>query len=121
MKHIIRYAFPIAVLALAAFGCNDNSESPSPSPTADVTINIVAMNGASSYSPNPANVKVGQTVTWHNVEGTTHTATQNGGGFDTGNIANGASSAPIPITTTGDLGYHCTIHPSMVGTLHVTQ
>ena len=106
-------------LVLAAFGCNSNN-STNPPATADVVINIVAENGANSFSPNPANVTVGQTVSWHNVAGTTHTATQNGGGFNTGNIGNGGTSSPIQMNTAGDLGYHCSIHPTMVGTLHVT-
>ena len=119
MKRLPLFALPIIVIALASTGCNSNNESPNP--TADVTINIVGMNGSNSYSPNPANVTVGQTVSWHNSDSTTHTATQTGGGFNTGNIGPGGTSAPIQITAAGDLAYHCSIHPTMVGTLHVTQ
>jgi predicted component of type VI protein secretion system len=50
---MIRYA-AVLLLALAAFGCNSDSDSQSPgTPPADVTINIVAQNGANSFSPNP--------------------------------------------------------------------
>jgi plastocyanin len=119
MTRLTRYAWPTLVLvALAVSGCNSDSESPATE--ADVTITIVANNGTNSYSPNPANVTAGQTVSWHNADGMTHTATQNGGGFDTGNVANGATSTPIQINTTGDLAYHCSLHPNMAGTLHVT-
>jgi plastocyanin len=79
------------------------------------------MLGNNSYAPNPANVQAGQQVRWHNADGTAHTATQDGGGFDTGAISPGATSAPVTITTTGTLNYHCAFHPSMVGTLNVTQ
>jgi plastocyanin len=119
MKQHRLYALLIFLVAFTASGCGDDDDD-NGSTAADVTISIVAQNGSNSYSPNPANVTVGQTVSWRNVEGTTHTATQDGGGFDTGNIGNGATSAPITITTAGDLDYHCTIHPTMVGTLHVT-
>ena len=119
MKHRRFFALLILLVIFTASGCGDDDDDGS-SPAADVTINIVANNGSNSYSPNPANVTVGQTVSWHNVEGTTHTATQNSAGFDTGNIGNGATSAPITITSAGDLGYHCTLHPTMLGTLHVT-
>ena len=120
MKRFIQYLLTFSLLLVfAALGCNDSSTNPPA--TADVVINIVAENGANSFSPNPANVTVGQTVAWHNIAGTTHTATQNGGGFNTGNIANGSTSSPIKMNTAGDLGYHCSIHPTMVGTLHVTQ
>ena len=119
MTRFVRYALlALLPLGFAALGCDEDSQSPAT--TADVTIDIVADNGSNSFSPNPANVTVGQTVSWHNVQGVTHTATQNGGGFDTGNIANGATSTPIQITTAGDPAYHCAIHPTMIGTLHVT-
>jgi plastocyanin len=47
-----------------------------------------------------------------------HTAT--GSGFDTGVIPSGATSAPIAFGTAGTRAYHCSIHPSMTGTLNVT-
>ena len=37
-----------------------------------VTINVVAINGAQSFSPNPATLPAGQMVVWHNVNNTTH-------------------------------------------------
>jgi len=86
----------------------------------DVTITITGMSGATSFSPNPAAVKVGQNVAWHNVDSIGHTATQDGGGFDTGVIPPGGTSAPIKLSTSGTMGYHCAIHPSMVGTLNIT-
>ena len=109
----------LAASAVLITGCGKKSNPMSPVSGADVTITIVANNLDMSYSPNPATAKVGQTVAWHNTAGTTHTATANGGGFDTGNIANGATSAPITMTTAGTFGYKCSLHPSMVGTLTV--
>ncbi len=111
----------VALGALTMYGCKDKKKNPvAPGGGADVTITITGQNGASSYSPSPANVTIGQTVAWRNSGGMTHTATQTGGGFNTGNIANGATSAPITINTAGDLNYECNIHPSMTGILHVT-
>lgn len=86
-----------------------------------ITIDILGMNGANSYSPNPASVQVGQQIRWHNVDSIVHTATRDGGGFDTGLISPGATSAPITINTAGSLSYHCAVHPTMAGTLNVTQ
>jgi plastocyanin len=121
----------IALLAsgLVAYSCGGNS-STSPTPTgggggtggtgtaANVTIRITGMNGANSYNPGSASVKAGQTVAWQNADSTTHTAT--GNGFDTGGIAPGATSSPIMFSTAGTLNYHCSIHPTMTGTLVVT-
>jgi plastocyanin len=73
-----------------------------------------------SFSPSSASVKVGQQIVWHNKDSITHTATQDGSGFDTGSIPPGGTSAPITISSSGTIGYHCAIHPSMVGTLSVT-
>lgn len=95
--------------------------TPAPGPAADVTILISGMSGANSFSPASAAVKVGQTVAWKNNDAITHNVAQDGGGFNTSNIAPGATSGAVAIMTAGTLGYHCTIHPSMVGSLAVTQ
>jgi plastocyanin len=73
-----------------------------------------------SYSPANASVHVGDTLKWMNVDKITHTATQNGGGFDTGAIGPGATSGGVTVVSAGTLGYHCSIHPTMNGTLTVT-
>ncbi len=72
-----------------------------------------------SFSPDSATVTVGQSVVWHNADSIAHTAT--GSDFDTGTIDPGQDSAPVTFSTTGSRPYHCTIHPSMTGTLNVTQ
>ena len=114
----------ITLGVFAAHGCssNDKKNPVAPGPAADVTVTIIANNTNMSYSPNPANVRVGQTVAWKNNGGDIHTATGDGGTpiFNTGNIADGSTSAAITISTAGDLTYHCQRHPTMVGTLHVT-
>ena len=51
--------------------------------------------------------------------GTTHTATADGGSFNTGSIADGGTSALITMGTAGAFSYHCSFHPTMVGTLNV--
>jgi plastocyanin len=109
----------IAVVGLAAVGCSKDSNPADPAPAADVTIEIVANSGNSSYSPAPTTVTAGQTVAWHNAHSMTHTATANSGAFDTGNIAPGATCEPITMSTAGSFAYHCGLHPSMVGTLIV--
>jgi aldose sugar dehydrogenase len=104
----------------SSYSSNPTSPNPTPSATpgsADVTITINGMSGAQSYSPNPGSVKVGQKVAWKNADSIAHTAT--GAGFDTGAINAGQTSAPIMFSTAGSIDYHCSFHPSMVGTLMV--
>ncbi len=129
MKSVLAVFAVILAVAFAA-ACGSSYSSPSSTTgsgamgtgtatAADVTITIAGMNGSNSYSPSPANVKAGQTVAWRNADSIAHTAT--GNGFDTGAIASGATSAPITFSTAGTINYHCSFHPSMVGTLSVSQ
>ena len=64
-------------------------------------------------------MRVGQTIGWLNNDSTTHTATQDTAGFNTGNIAPGGTSSPVTMNTAGTLTYHCAIHSGMVGTITV--
>jgi plastocyanin len=110
----------IIILGLFIFGCGDDDKNPvNPGGGADETITITGNLGSSSYSPDPDTVLVGQRVSWHNGDSMTHTATSDGVGFDTNNIAAGATSAPIQMNTLGSFPYHCNIHSGMVGTLVV--
>ncbi len=103
-------------------GSNGYMSPASPTPAAsDVVITIVGMNGSLSFSPNPATVKVGQTVAWKNADSLSHTSTADAGAFNTGTLAAGATSSPITMATAGTFPYHCAIHSSMTGTLTVTQ
>jgi len=82
-----------------------------------VTINVVAINGAQSFSPNPATLPAGQMVVWHNVNNTTHRVVLNDRSVDTGDLAPGASSQPMAIGAAGG-PYHCSIHPEMIGSIN---
>jgi plastocyanin len=77
--------------------------------------------GAGAYSPNPASVSDGSTMTWNNVDSTPHTATADDGSFDSG-IINGGSSASVAISANSGVNtipYHCSVHPEMRGTLQI--
>ena len=117
----------MALFVLSLWGCGGsgyssgsvaNPSSPTPSSTAGlVTINVVAINGAQSFSPNPATLPAGQMVVWHNVDSTTHRVVLNDLSVDTGDLAPGASSQPVAIGSAGGQ-YHCSIHPVMVGSIN---
>jgi len=117
VKNRIRIACAFA-LASALAGCGGSGSSTPTSPSStSVIITINGINGNMSFSPEIASVKVGQTVAWHNADSITHAIAQDGGGFATGTIAGGTTSAAVTISATGSLPYHCTIHPSMTGSL----
>jgi plastocyanin len=83
-----------------------------------VTINVVAVNGAQSFSPNPATLPSGQMVVWHNVDSITHHVVLNDRSVDTGDLPAGTSSQPMAIGGSGGGQYHCSIHPVMVGSIN---
>lgn len=122
MRHLrIGFVALAVVLAVVAAGCNSskNPTAPGPGTAADVTINIVGDAGASSFSPSPDTVLVGQTVSWHNNDSLTHRIIADNSAWDAGTIGPGSTSAPKAMNTTGSFPYHCSIHPTMTGTLVV--
>jgi len=72
-----------------------------------------------SFAFTPLTITVGDTVTWQNRDDTTHTATSDTNGFDTGQLAPGTSSRAIPFSVAGTFAYHCSIHPTMHGSIIV--
>jgi plastocyanin len=119
----------IVAFSLGAGGCGSSdsvgnpatpapSPTPTPTPTPIVTINVIGINGAQSFSPNPATLPAGRMVVWHNIDSITHRVVLNDGSLDTGNLDPGASSLPMAINVpaAGD-PYHCSIHPVMIGTI----
>jgi plastocyanin len=120
--NIVRIFFVTAVLALGTAACSGyGATSPTPvdnppaPPAGAIVINVARIDGDRSFSPNPATVPPGQTVVWHNVDTVVHRVVLNAGGLDTGDIAPGAFSQPMTLVTAGP--YHCSLHPSMVGTM----
>jgi plastocyanin len=115
----------VLTLSLGIWGCSgysngiaDNPAAPTPmTSNGVVTINVVAINGAQSFSPNPATLPAGQMVVWHNVNNTTHRVVLNDRSVDTGDLAPGASSQPMAIGAAGGQ-YHCSIHPEMIGSIN---
>ncbi|MDQ3705556.1 MAG: cupredoxin domain-containing protein [Chloroflexota bacterium] len=71
------------------------------------------------FQPKDHVVSVGATVRWTNLDADTHTATSESGAFNTGNLSQGAQSAPVTFNTPGVYNYICAIHPSMKGSITV--
>jgi|SRR5579872_2382673 len=115
----------VVALGLGASACGGSGYSsgsvspntPTPGIPGVVTINVVAVNGAQSFSPNPASLPAGQMVVWHNVDNIAHHVVLNDRSVDTGDLAPGASSQPMAIAAGGGQ-YHCSIHPVMVGSVN---
>ena len=74
--------------------------------TAKVTITIKDF----SFSPQPAQAKVGDVVAWNNADSAPHSATMDDGSCDTDTLSTGAT-AMLVFTAPGTYTYHCKIHP----------
>jgi plastocyanin len=59
-------------------------------------------------------VPVGTTLSWQNTGAVIHTATENSGKWDTGDIASGETKS-ITFDTAGIYTYTCSPHPWMIG------
>jgi plastocyanin len=153
MKPSVRPTLLGVALACFAWRCGGggggaygNATAPNPpaatTPASDpgtTVVGILGDRGASSFSPDPVTVKMGQKVQWRNQDGILHHIVQDkagngdngdpyggnpGGsapadGFDGGNTAPGAMSSAMSLNTQGTIRYHCAIHPSMTGSIVV--
>ena len=107
----VRFLTAVALTGLLfGVGCSDDDDDGNPmnpppgGGTADVTITMQGgMNG--TYSPNPANLTVGQTVRWVNNDTMTHSATH-ASAFNV-TVGAGSSSAIITMSNAGTFGYIC--------------
>jgi plastocyanin len=98
-------AIAVVALGLGMWGCGGSSYAsgnsgnagnpmaPTSSPSGVVTINVVAVNGAQSFSPNPASLPVGQMVVWRNVDSITHHVVHP---VMVGSVNQDTSNAPVP-------------------------
>jgi plastocyanin len=83
-------------------------------------VKIVANSGSNSFSPNPVEVKVGETVTWINDDSGRHTVTSKDGVFNSELMGRGQSFS-YTFDKAGEYPYSCSPHPNMVGTVVVTE
>ena len=93
-------------------------EPPAPAPTPmSVIISIIGSFGSGAFMPNPTMASMGDQIVFTNNDAVLHHIVLDDG-TDLGDVAPGASSAPMPLTTP-TATFHCTIHPSMVGGINV--
>jgi plastocyanin len=105
---------------MAGEGFGNSRQVPVPIMGNGTTVRIVDDDGSNSYSPNPLEVDVGQTITWVNDDFVIHTATSADGIFDS-NIMQRGQTFSYTFDTLGEYPYYCDLHPNMVGTVRVTS
>jgi plastocyanin len=122
-------ALAVVTISLGVCGCGGNGgaqpggpgspAAPTPSAAPVVTIDVAEINGPYSFYPSPAMVQAAQIVVWRNTDIVTHHPVLDDDSIDTGTLAPGTLSQPKTIAV-GTRTYHCTIHPTMVGTIVVS-
>ena len=116
----------VLVCVVGAWGCGGGGGGGGPaatptSPSAGgttVTANIVGAIGAAAYSPNPVSARAGDMVVFRNADAQVHHIVLDNGSADFGDLAPGATSRGLAISNANELRFHCTLHPSMVGTIN---
>jgi len=71
-----------------------------------------------SFSPNPIEIAVGESVTWTNEGGAPHTATEDGDGFTSERLSTGDSFTHT-FDEAGTYAYHCEFHANMTAEIVV--
>ena len=96
-----------------------NQPSVSQAPVVTPTTYTVSIQGF-AFNQKSINIKKGDTVVWTNKDSAPHTVTGNNGGPSSGTLNNGGTYR-FTFNSTGTFDYHCAIHPSMTGSVVVTQ
>lgn len=100
---------------------NGNPPAPSPNPTSPgaATPKIVPVTMQNNlFNPSTLIINKGDTVVWTNKDSVAHTVIGDSGGPASGNIpANGIYN--FEFNTVGIFSYHCSIHPTMIGSVDV--
>lgn len=124
MRRLVGPLLLVAAVAIIAASCKGTSPSAygASASTAATTTAATATNAATikgfSFQPEVLKVKVGAKVTWTNDDTVAHTVTADTNSFASGNLQPGGSFS-FTFTRPGTYAYHCSIHPSMHGSVVV--
>jgi plastocyanin len=114
----------LLIVSCMAAGCSSPQTSPAtaaPTSSAAGGNTVVIKNFA--FNPSTLTVKSGTVVNWTNQDGASHAIVSDTGSpvaFSSDSLASGASYS-FTFTQPGTYTYHCSIHPTMKGTIVVTS
>lgn len=117
---LVSIASAAALISCGGSSYSSSSTAPTPTPansSANVTIAIASSTGSTAFNPNPVVAMAGDMVAFKNNDSTTHHIVMNDGSADFGEITPGATSRAMAAPSKAG-NYHCTIHPTMVGTIN---
>jgi len=127
MNKVLIAIIVVVVLAVGGWAIYDHHKSnSSTNSSASNSSQSVASSGAINiknmmFTPSQISIQKGGTVTWTNNDNIVHTVVDdlsNVGGPSSGDIQPGGTYS-FTFNKTGSFQYHCSIHPSMRGTIVV--
>jgi len=128
MRRLVGPLLLVAAVAIIAAACNGTGPSAYGAPASTATTTTASTTAATatnaatikgfSFQPDVLKVKVGAKVTWTNDDTVAHTVTADTNSFASGNLQPGGSFS-FTFTRPGTYAYHCSIHPSMHGSVVV--
>ena len=107
-------------LGLAACGGGDDGGGPASSdacPSGSVTVKMID----TQFDPKDATAGVGQEVCWVNEDAIEHNVVAESGATFKSELYGKGETFTAAVDSPGTIGYVCTIHPGMTGTLEVTR
>lgn len=121
MNNIIAIVVAVLVVLGGAYYLLGNNSVQSPTAETASSAEEVAVSIQNfAFSPATLTVKTGTKVKWTNNDSSLHTITSDSGLFDSLSIAPGQSFR-FTFSAPGTVSYHCSTHPSMKGTVIVTN
>lgn len=100
---------------------NQNSQSSPQQATEKVEQTNAVKIENMAFSPDTIVIKKGTTVTWTNQDAASHTVTSDEGVIMNSELLEKGESYSVTFDQAGTFAYHCKIHPSMQGTVTVTE
>jgi plastocyanin len=97
-------------MAMCLSGCASTTPAPSVQPSVQPSAGVTIKNFA--FTPGEVTIVKGGSVTWSNVDGTTHTVAF--ADNSSPDLGNGATYSKT-FDETGTFSYKCSIHPGMTG------
>jgi amicyanin len=100
---------------------NNNSTSQNPPSSSQATSSKEVSIADMAFSPANITVKKGTTVTWTNNDSVGHNVIADSGNGPNSQILQKGQTYSFTYDTLGSFSYHCGVHPSMKGTVTVTE
>jgi hypothetical protein len=114
MRSLLGFITVLAA-AVSAVRCGDSTPTTAGPTPGTVTVSVVGTLGNGSYVPNPVQTNGNQVMFRNDDTAATHHIVMDDGSADFGNLAPGTAG---PARSVAGGNFHCTNHPSMVGSIN---